>query len=86
MMSNVLQVQILQEMPKKENQQWWFLQRLRTSPTMVYFGQEFGEPGAEDLGFGDPTRTSIFDYGIVPSMVRWVNDKQFDGGQSTPEE
>ncbi|MEM5563810.1 alpha-amylase family glycosyl hydrolase [Psychroserpens sp. AS72] len=57
-----------------------------TAPTMVYFGQEFGEPGAEDLGFGDPTRTSIFDYGSVPSMVRWVNDKKFDGGQSTSEE
>ncbi len=57
-----------------------------TAPTMVYFGQEFGEPGAEDLGFGDPTRTSIFDYGSVPSMVRWVNNKQFDGGQSTSEE
>nr|WP_235989271.1 alpha-amylase family glycosyl hydrolase [Psychroserpens algicola] len=59
---------------------------ISTSPTMVYFGQEFGEPGAEDLGFGDPTRTSIFDYGSVPSLVRWVNNKQFDGGQSTTEE
>ena len=59
---------------------------ISTAPTMMYFGQEFGEPGAEDLGFGDPTRTSIFDYGSVPSMVRWVNDKQFDGGQSTSEE
>lgn len=57
-----------------------------TAPTMVYFGQEFGEPGAEDLGFGDPTRTSIFDYGSVPSMVRWVNNKAFDGGQSTKDE
>lgn len=57
-----------------------------TAPTMVYFGQEFGEPGAEDLGFGDPTRTSIFDYGSVPSMVHWVNNKNFDGGQSTKEE
>jgi glycosidase len=59
---------------------------ISTSPTMVYFGQEFGEPGAEDLGFGDPTRTSIFDYGSVSSLVRWVNDKNFDGGQSTDEE
>lgn len=57
-----------------------------TAPTMIYFGQELGEPGAEDLGFGDPTRTSIFDYGSVPSQVRWVNDKKFDGGQSTEEE
>jgi glycosidase len=57
-----------------------------TAPTMIYFGQEFGEPGAEDLGFGDPSRTSIFDYGSVPSMVRWVNDKKFDGGQSIKQE
>ena len=54
-----------------------------TAPTMIYFGQELGEPGAEDLGFGDPTRTSIFDYGSVPSMVRWVNDKKFDGEKCT---
>jgi glycosidase len=57
-----------------------------TAPTMVYFGQELGEPGAEDLGYGDPTRTSIFDYGSVPTVVRWVNDKKFDGGQSSEEE
>ncbi len=57
-----------------------------TAPTMIYFGQEFGESGAENLGFGDPTRTSIFDYGSVPSLVRWVNNKNFDGGQSTKEE
>lgn len=57
-----------------------------TSPTMVYFGQELGEPAKEDLGFGDPTRTSIFDYGSVPTYVRWVNDKKFDGGQLTEEE
>lgn len=59
---------------------------ISTSPTMVYFGQEFGEKAEEDLGFGDPTRTSIFDYGSVPSVVRWVNNKQFDGGQSTEDE
>ncbi|WP_299225738.1 alpha-amylase family glycosyl hydrolase [uncultured Psychroserpens sp.] len=59
---------------------------ISTSPTMIYFGQEFGEPGNEDLGFGDPTRTSIFDYGSVPSVVRWVNNKNFDGGQSTEDE
>jgi glycosidase len=57
-----------------------------TAPTMIYFAQEFGEPGAEDLGFGDPTRTTIFDYGSVPSLVRWLNDKAFDGGQSTESE
>jgi glycosidase len=59
---------------------------ISTSPTLVYFGQEFGEPGAENAGFGQPTRTSIFDYIGVPTVQRWVNNKQFDGGQSTEEE
>ncbi|MDY7394455.1 alpha-amylase family glycosyl hydrolase [Aureibaculum sp. 2210JD6-5] len=59
---------------------------ISSSPTLVYFGQELGEPGAEHAGFGSPSRTSIFDYVGVPHLQRWVNDKKFDGGQSTPEE
>ncbi|PQJ78720.1 alpha-amylase [Polaribacter porphyrae] len=59
---------------------------ISTAPTMVYFGQEFGEDGSEKAGFGSPSRTSIFDYVGVPSLQRWVNDKSFDGGQSTKEE
>jgi glycosidase len=59
---------------------------LSTSPTMIYFGQELGEPGAEDAGFGKPSRTSIFDYIGVPHLQRWVNNKKFDGGQSTEDE
>lgn len=59
---------------------------ISTSPTLVYFGQELGEPGAEDAGFGKPSRTSIFDYIGVPTVQRWVNDKKFDGGQSTEAE
>ncbi|WP_066221758.1 alpha-amylase family protein [Formosa haliotis] len=59
---------------------------ISTSPTLIYFGQELGEPGAEDLGFGDPSRTSIFDYGSVPTVRRWVNNKEFDSGQSTRDE
>jgi len=54
---------------------------LSTSPTMVYFGQEVGEDGSEDAGFGKPSRTSIFDYVGVPAHQRWMNDKKFDGGQ-----
>ncbi len=57
-----------------------------TSPTMIYFGQELGEPGAEDAGFGKPSRTSIYDYIGVPHLQRWVNNKQFDGGQSAQDE
>ena len=59
---------------------------ISTSPTLVYFAQEFGEPGAENAGFGSPTRTSIFDYVGVPSLQRWTNQKKFDGGKLHPEE
>ncbi len=54
---------------------------ISTSPTLIYFGQEVGEPGNEDAGYGKPTRTSIFDYIGVPHHQRWMNDKKFDGGQ-----
>lgn len=59
---------------------------ISTSPTMIYFGQEVGEPGAEQAGFGAPSRTSIFDYIGVPHHQRWVNEKKFDGGQLAQEE
>ncbi len=56
------------------------------APTMLYFGQELGEAGEENAGFGQPTRTSIFDYIGVPSHQRWMNNGAFDGGQSTEQE
>ncbi|MEH6406953.1 MAG: alpha-amylase family glycosyl hydrolase [Leeuwenhoekiella sp.] len=59
---------------------------ISTSPTMIYFGQAEGEPGAENAGFGSPSRTSIFDYIGVPHHQRWMNDGKFDGGQLQPEE
>ena len=56
------------------------------SPTMIYFAQEVGEPGDGDAGFGDPTRTTIFDYWGVPAHQRWMNGGRFDGGAlSEPE-
>ncbi len=57
-----------------------------SSPTMLYFGQEVGEPGAEEAGFGDPTRTSIYDYIGVPHHQRWLNGGKFDGGALKEEE
>ena len=59
---------------------------ISTSPMMLYFGQEVGEPGNENAGFGDPSRTSIFDYIGVPHHQRWMNNKKFDGGQLSIEE
>jgi len=57
-----------------------------TSPTMIYFGQEVGEPAAEAAGFGSPSRTSIFDYIGVPHHQKWMNNKAFDGRQLSEEE
>ena len=57
-----------------------------SSPTMIYFGQEVGEPGAGNAGFGTASRTSIFDYWGVPAHQRWMNDGNFDGGQLSDDE
>lgn len=57
-----------------------------TAPTMIYFGQEVGEDGSEDAGFGDPSRTSIFDYIGVPQHQKWMNGGKFDGGQLSANE
>jgi glycosidase len=59
---------------------------LSSSPTMVYFGQEVGEAGNEDAGFGKRSRTSIFDYVGVPNHQRWMNEGKFDGGQLSKSE
>jgi glycosidase len=52
-----------------------------SAPVMVYFGQEVGEKGAGNPGFGSPWRTTIFDYWGVTSHQRWMNEGEFDGGQ-----
>ncbi|WP_295029817.1 alpha-amylase family protein [Shewanella sp.] len=59
---------------------------LSESPTLIYFGQEVGEDGSENAGFGTPSRTSIFDYIGVPAHQRFMNGGKFDGGQSTKDE
>ena len=59
---------------------------ISTSPTMVYFGQETGEAGNENAGFGTRSRTSIFDYIGVPNHQRWMNEGKFDGGQLSDSE
>jgi glycosidase len=59
---------------------------LGSSPTMIYFGQEVGESGKEDAGFGKPSRTSIFDYVGVPNHQKWMNEGNFDGGKLSESE
>lgn len=53
---------------------------LGPTATLLYFGQEVGEPAAEDAGFGRASRTTIFDYWGVPAHQRWMNGGAFDGG------
>ena len=57
-----------------------------TSPTMIYFGQEVGEKGEGDAGYGKAGRTTIYDYWGVPAHQRWMNGGAFDGGMLTMEE
>ena len=55
---------------------------LASGPVMVYFGQEVGEPGKGNEGFGgEDNRTTIFDYWGVPEHQRWLNNGRFDGGK-----
>jgi len=56
------------------------------APTLLYFGQEVGEAGALDAGFGKPSRTSIFDYVGVPAHQGWLNGGKYDGGSLTAEQ
>lgn len=59
---------------------------ISTSPTLLYFGQDVGEKGEGNPGFGKASRTTIFDYWGVPAHQRWMNDGAFDGGRLTPDE
>ncbi|KAA1155459.1 alpha-amylase [Pseudoalteromonas sp. FUC4] len=56
------------------------------APTLLYFGQEVGEDGSENAGFGTATRTSIFDYIGVPAHQAWMNNGKFDGANLTKEQ
>lgn len=54
---------------------------LSSGPVMIYFGQEVGEPGLGNEGFGgNDNRTTIFDYWGVPEHQKWMNGGKFDGG------
>ncbi|MBF2708656.1 alpha-amylase family protein [Flavobacterium soyangense] len=59
---------------------------ISTAPMMIYFGQEVGEAGNENAGFGTHSRTSIYDYVGVPNHQRWMNGGKFDGGQLSQDE
>lgn len=54
---------------------------LSGGPIMLYFGQEVGEPGKGNEGYGgEDNRTTIFDYWGVPEHQKWMNEGKFDGG------
>ncbi|MDA0766762.1 MAG: alpha-amylase family glycosyl hydrolase [Verrucomicrobia bacterium] len=56
-------------------------------PVMLYNGQEVGEPAIGAEGFsGDDGRSSIFDYGALPELAKWVNGHRYDGGKLSMEQ
>jgi hypothetical protein len=57
---------------------------ISSAPTMVYFGQEVGEAGNENAGFG--FKNINFDYVGVPNHQRWMNNSKFDGALLKPNE
>jgi glycosidase len=59
---------------------------LNTGPMMIYSGQEVGEPGNGSMGFGNDSRTSIFDYCGVPEHQKWLNNGLFDGAALSDEQ
>lgn len=60
---------------------------INTNPMMIYFGQEFGEPGMDSEGFsGRDGRTTIFDYWTVNTIRRWSNHGRFNGHQLNAKE
>ncbi|MFC4993234.1 alpha-amylase family glycosyl hydrolase [Rubritalea tangerina] len=64
-----------------------FLTGVGPSPYMLYNGQEVGECGDGVEGFaGDDGRSSIFDYGHLPRLAKWVNEWHYDGGKLAVEE
>lgn len=57
---------------------------MNINPMMIYFGQEFGEPGMDDEGFsGRDGRTTIFDYWSINTIRKWRNNDKFDGKMLT---
>ncbi len=58
-----------------------------SGPVLVYNGQEVGERGEGASGFsGDDGRTTIFDYGSMPELQKWVNGHAYDGGRLDPDQ
>ncbi|MFP6876461.1 MAG: alpha-amylase family glycosyl hydrolase [Roseibacillus sp.] len=56
-------------------------------PVLIYNGQEVGEAAIGAAGFsGGDGRTSIFDYGSLPELAKWVNGQRYDGGALSEEQ
>lgn len=60
---------------------------LGKGPIMIYSGQETGEPADGAEGFsGDDGRSSIFDYGCLPSLVPWASKHLYREAGLSPEQ
>ena len=60
---------------------------LHRSALLIYYGQELGENGEFPYGYSyNDGRTSIYDYGCMPTYARWVNNYKFNDENLTEEE
>jgi glycosidase len=60
---------------------------LNQGPVLIYSGQEVGEPAIGATGFsGDDGRTTIFDYAVIPELLKWFNGGKCDGRDLTAEQ
>lgn len=56
-------------------------------PILLHNGQEVGEPALDPLNPKSAhARTSLFDYGHMPELRRWVNQHRYDGGALSPQQ
>jgi glycosidase len=56
-----------------------------SGPVLVYNGQEVGEDGSGEEGFGgDDGKTTLFDYWALPGLAALHNGGAWDGGKLSP--
>lgn len=60
---------------------------MHRGPILIYSGQEVGEPAAGESGFSEnDSKTTIYDYWIIPELQKWTNNGRFDGALLSPDQ
>lgn len=74
------------ENPIKAIPAFFLTATMHQNPFLIYSGQEFGEKASGESGFsGDDGRSSIFDYGYLPSIYNWQVEHKYKVAQLNTE-